>query len=367
MIDPTEIRSHLRTFLPAFTDLFSNKITGATATTSGTTVTVTATAHGLSVGNKIVVGGGTFENGIASVVDNGDGTVRFETDDDHDVTEAKERNDPKTITLDGIGSPWDGEQTIVSIPNRKHFEIKFPLGETVPPDISTAVLVEDRSGFVGVHVIATVPTVDTFTFEITAFPSMPTGTVVGLEIITGTRIYGAANIERAQELYTKRVPDDEAALFIIMMDVDVSKDRHSLNDSTATFTKANTQKQFLLQNFATVVFLPTEDTTSGFKQSARCYDEIYRALVSVMFGFFFTDPDTSTKYLTVNNGHGPGVYNTAYYTHVYEWQTPSVITSDNGFLLEPSVAFRDILSTWDNDSDPLTPMTLNIDLDDEPL
>lgn len=367
MIEPNDIILHLQSFLPAFTNLFSNILT-ATATVSGTTVTVISIAHGLSVSETITVGGGEFENAISAVVDNGDGTLRFTTSEDHDLTAPKNFGDEKNLTLDGIGSPWDGSHKIVMIPNRRTFEIEFPVGETVPPSIATAILVEDRAaGIIGLQIVATVLDVDTFTFIVSGVPNFPTGIIRNLSVIFSIRIAGAENIERAEAFYTAQTSGD-AWLFLIMTDAFASKDRDSLNDGVATFTKQNIGKQTILQNFSVVVFLATDaGDPAGQVAQNKFYGEIFRALVSTMYGFFFDDPDTAEKYVTVTDGHGPGIETTAYTTHVYDWQIPTVITFENGFLLEPDVAFRDIVSTWFNNSDEEAVMDLNIDLDDEPL
>lgn len=367
MIEPNDIVLHLQSYLPAFSTLFSNQLT-ATATVSGATVTVASVAHGLSVGNTFVAAGGNFENAIASVVDNGDGTLRFETTDEHDLTEAKLFNDPTTLVLDGIGAPWDGAHVITAIPNRQFFEIAFPVGETVPPSIVSAVLVEDRAaGIIGLQTVDTVPDDDTFTFEVANVPDFPTGAIQNLTITSTVRIAGAENIERAERFYTGQATN-VAWLFVIMTDADVSKDRNSLNDGVATYTAQNFGKQTILQNFSLVAVLPTDDGDQAGQLAAnKFYGEIYRALVSTMYGFAFNDIDTAIRYKAVTNGHGPGRHTTAYSMHVYDWQVPTVISFENGFLLEPDVAFRDITSTWFNNSDEEAEMDLNIDLDDEPL
>ena len=366
MITPNDITLHLQNYLPAFTDIFSEQIT-ATATASGNTVTVTSTAHGHSVGNTITVGGGTFENAIAAVVDNGDGTLSFETTDDHDLTEPKAKNDPTTLTLDGIGAPWDGTHTIFLIPNRKTFEIEFPDGETVPPVITSAVLVENRAaGIVGLQTVATVPDVNTFTFVTTNIPTLPTGGIQDLSISTGLRVTGAESIERAEEYYTGQGAN-KAFLFVIMNDGFASKDRHTLNDAVATYTSQNYGRQTIIQAFSLVVFYPTDNDAAGATAQNLFYGDILRALTSTVLGFFFPDPDTRQIYRTVFEDHGGGAFRKAYAYHGYNWQIPTVISFENGFLLEPDVAFRDIVSTWLNNSSEGAPMELNVDLDTEPV
>lgn len=371
MITPQDIVDHLRTYIPAFTNLFHDEISGATATASGTTVTVTATAHGLSVGQKVVISAGKLSNLIASAVDNGDGTVRFETTDEHDLTEPKAPLDPTTLTLDGFPeSVWNAEFNIVSIPNRKHLEVELPDGVSTLPTLGSGVLLESRpAGIIGAHTVATVPDANTFTVEITGAPTLPTGSIDGVTVISSSpRIFGVANIDKAEALYSRVTPTvTKNAIFVMMMNADVSKDRHTLNDGVASFVRGNIGKQIILQNFAVVGFFPSEDDQSGFVAQNQAYGEVYRALASVLYGFEFDDPDTKQKFVTVNNGHGPGVYRNAYYTHVYDWQIPSVVTFENGFNLQPDVAFRDIASTWDLDSDDMAQLELNIDLDEEPL
>jgi len=367
MVEPSNIVAHLQAYMPAFTDAFSDVI-NATATASGNVVTVAATAHGRVVGNKIIVAASGYRNSIASVTDNGDGTVRFETAQEHDLTEPKAYADPTTVTLGGFAATvWNGAHAIVSVPNRKFFEVAFPTGEDDLPVLTGAYVAESRrAGIVGVQTVATVPNANSFTFNTAGIPNLPTGVINGLKIITGVRIYGAADFDRAQDAYTK-FASGKAALFVIMSDADVSKDRHTLNDGIAGFVRGNLGKQIILQNFATTLFLPTNAQVAGHTAQNLAYSTIYRALSSVMYGFEFDDPDSEQKFVCVNSGHGPGIYNSAYYTHVYEWQVPSVVTFENGYNLTPDVAFRDIVSGWAVNADDAAVLGLNVDLDDEPL
>jgi hypothetical protein len=103
---PNDIKKHLRRYLPTLTDLFTVTLS-ATADAAGNTVTVTAANHGLNVGDKVNLSAGSVSNLLASVVDNGDGTVRFTTTDEHDLTAPKASGDPKTLSLSGFGNDWD--------------------------------------------------------------------------------------------------------------------------------------------------------------------------------------------------------------------------------------------------------------------
>ena len=365
-LTPNEVVFHLQKFLPSVSSRFSTSI-GGTATALGLVVTVSSIAHGLIVSSQIVVTGGVFSNLLVSVVDNSDGTVRFETDQEHDLTEPKQFADPTQLTLSGFGNVWDGAHDIVAIPNRKFFEIAFAVGETVPPALGTGILDESRSaGILGNQTIDTVPDVDTFTFTVTGVPSLPTGVIQGFGAVSQMRIFGAANFERATDLYNKQVKN-EYALFVIMNDVVVSKDRETSNDAIGAFTTQNFLKQTTLNNFSTVIFIPTKDDIAGNDAQQAAYDEIYKALLRVLYGFQFEDADNALTYVTVSVGHGAGEYNTAYYVHVYDWQRPDVISVDQGFNLDPDVAFRDIDATFNNFGDEEAPLSVGINLDDEPI
>lgn len=365
-LTPNEITFHLQDYLPTYSDKFSTLITG-TASAVGATVTVNATAHGLSVNDPIVVSSGAFENLLVSVTDNGDGTVRFETDQEHDLTEPQEYADPTLLTLVDFGNVWDGEHEIVSVPNRKFFEIAYPPGETVLPALGSGKLLESRSaGIIGKQIVATTPDADTFTFNISGVPSLPTGDIQGFKASSGLRIYGAADIQRARDYYNEEA-EGEYALFVIMGDVVTSKDRNTGNDAIGAFAAQNFQKQTQLNNFSTVVFIPTRDDLAGNAAQQDAYGVIYRALLQTLFGFQFENPETALTYVTVSTGHGAGQYNKAWYEHVYDWQRPDVISAAQGFALTPDVAFRDIDLTLENFGDEEAPLTVGINLDDEPI
>jgi hypothetical protein len=363
-VTPGDILTHIKTYLPVVSTDFSTSL-AATATAAGSVVTFVAAGHGLAVGASIGIAGGEFENALLSYVDNEDGTARFGTTDEHDLTQAKDIDDPTTLTLSGFGNLWDGDHTIRSIPNRMFFEIDIPTGAPNPPGLAGAVLLEDRSaGLIGVHTIASVPDVNSFTVDFPGVPPFPTGVVTSTKVVSGYRIYAAANIDRAEKVYTK-LATDSLVLFLIMDDAEISKDRHAINDAISADTSQNYGRQLILQNFSVVVFFPTAsgDLSGGIAQS-MAYGQTYRELYSVLYGKRITDPETPIKYLTVNNGHGPGQYTSAYYSHVYAWQLPTILTFEDSVNIQQDVAFRDANLSF-NQGGQLLDAT--IDLDKEQL
>lgn len=367
MITPDQVTLHLQTYLPAFTDLFSSQLSISGASMGASNVmSINAPSHGLTSGASVIVTAGNIQHPFASATLDAPNVI-FTTTFEHDITAPLLDLDQQAVTVGGFGSVWDGEHQIVDIPNRSKITLALPSGETTAPTITGAeyVLEPIPSGQ-----IVTVAVVDSDNLTITYpgnFP-LPEGIVQDLKIITGVRIAAAADINRAQAVYTQQGAN-QAWLFVIMSDVDASKDRHTLSDATAGLTAQDFKRMTLNQNFSTTVILPTDNDLSGNEAQQAAYGEIYQSLISTLYGFGFSDPDSAVDYVTVSNGHGAGIYNTAYYMQVYDWQIPSVITFHNGFDVKvgaPTVAFRDIFSTWDINADDMAQMVLNINLDSDP-
>lgn len=367
MITPSDIVRHLKTYLPIFTDKFTETLTvSAAAISAGNILTVSSTAHGKTVGQSVVISSGTVRNPlVGSTLITGtlfDG-VEFTTGTDHDLIRPSQPLDDQTLTLAGFGNVWDGEFTILNVRNRRNFTVALPSGETTAPPVDGSQYLIESLTF-GVQTIATVPDVNTFTVDLSVAATLPIGPVDNLSVISGFRIAAAADFRRAEAAYSKQ-NTGEPYLFVIMTDTDVSKDRHTLNDGVAGLTRQDEMLLRLLQSFSTSVFIPTTEDLSGADAQDLAYGSVFGALLQALFGY---EPDGSQiRYLNVPSGHGPGEYNSAYYVHVYDWQLPDVINYEDGFLEQPDVAFRDIEQTLKLFNDSEAEMLLNINLDDEPL
>ena len=366
MITPGEIVSQLKKYLPIFTDRFTESLAVTSASVDASNiVTVASVAHGKTPGQPVVVSSGTTRNPLSASELVGTTHVKFTTKYDHDLIRPSLPLDDQTITLDGFGSVWDDTFDIIDVPNRRTFVVLLPDGETTAPAVNeTQYLIDTRTGLAGVQVVATVPTVNSFTFDLSGVPPLPPGPVDGLGIISGFRISAAADFKRAQAVYTKQSAGDDY-LFVIMTDGDISKDRHTLNDGVAGMNRQDMNLLRMLRNFSTVVFIATGDDLSGANAQDAAYSEIYSALLSTLFGFEQTDQ--VIKYGAVPTGDGVSEYNTAYYAHVYDWQIPGSITYQDGFLQQPDVAFRDIAQTLKLFNDAEAEITVNINLDDVEL
>ena len=368
MITPRDVMAHLWRYLPSVTNLFNEQLTITNTTVTGGIITGTITSGTPVVGAKLLLSGIKVRNPITAYVDNGDGTARFTTANDHDQTEPRQRLDTQQLTLGGITpSAWNGSHDILGVPNRRTFEIAIPAGATTPT-APAGYLIEQPTAVLGIgtvtSVVGTVVTIDPaegiFHYD---------GVIDTITVNTRIRARAAADIERAAAIYTKQTTL-KPFIFVIMTDVSVSKDRHTPNDGLATFTKQDMRLLRLLQNFAIAVFIPTHDDIGGDNAQHMAYGEIYNALTKIFYGFGFSD-ESAIQYVTVSAGHGPGFYNSAYYLHVYDWQVPNVITFESGFDGQTpfitDVAFRDInQSLYVNSSDEAI-MSMALDLDEEPL
>jgi hypothetical protein len=369
LLKPSDIVAHLGRYLPRVTDLFSEKI-GGSATVSGSTLTVTTDApHNLAAGHVVTLSTAVVAVPIVGATLSGE-TVIFDTAIDHDLTEPRKPNDMREIELSGFtDDAWNTKHDIKSVPNR------FSFGVSIPDDVTSLtlngnerLLVERSKSVLGMSQISNIIDPNTFEIEIPSnTPTLDGATISEVQVTAYVRVAGVSTLERAEEIYTKYQADKLWA-FVMMTDADVSKDRHSINDGVATFSTQDAQRLRILNNFSIIVFFPSRDSLSGASRQELAYGEVYTSLLRVLYGFDgFSDADSGSKFVVVGTGHGPGQYNAAYYTHVYDWQFPEDVTAENGWNFYESVAFRDIhgllpIDTVDNPER----YTLAINLDEQP-
>ena len=345
--------------------MFSVRIS-ARATSSGNEIIVHAPNHGLTANTTVAVLSGDIRNTLEQVQQVGN-TLVFTTMFDHDLTEPRRINDDRTVTLEGCSPAINGRFNIWRVPNRRQFSIIKPDAVTDINMLDCGVLVERRpAGILGAHVIARVPDQHTFVLTVTGVPVLPREEITNLEILAGLYIFAAADADRALAHYRNQ-NNDQACLYLIMTDTDVSKDRDTQNDGLGGFTRQNLGRQTLLQGFSTLVVVPTQNSVTGAEAQEIVYGDLYLALTQTLFGFYFPDETRNIEYVAVSAGHGPGVYNSSIYSHVYDWQIPRVVVFENGVDLREDVAFRDIGTNWIINVDGAVELTGQINLDDEPF
>ena len=377
-LKPSEIVTHLKKHLPRFTDLFTESLNvTAAAISSGNILTLTSVGHGKSPGQYVVISDGTVRNTIvtATLINP---TVEFTTEYPHDLTKPSLPNDDYYLTMGGFGNDFDGQQEIIEVPNRYNFEVNLPSDEIVPGGgvgfpltfpilfsgwTPTLVGTEYLSEAIpaGAYPIATTPDLDTITIDLSSARTLPEGTVDDIKVVSGFRIAAAADINRATDIYSKQATG-AAYLFVIMTDMDVSKDRNILNDSIAELTRKDLLFLRLLQSFSTTVFLPTTEDLSGTDAQELAYDEVFTALLKTLYGYSIDG--SMYKAVSVPAGMGPGEYNSAYYTHVYDWQLPYIINFEDATPHDDDRAFRDIdyyHLLGGNDTESVNVIPINLD------
>lgn len=360
MIKPSDIILHLQIYLPFFTDKFSETVTVTSATSGASNiVSVNAVNHGLSDNANITITQGTIRNSITSVSIL-DGIATFITQYNHQLITPQLEYDTSEIDMEGFSSDFNGTFTILDTTSQKEFRIETEV-TSVPTTLGY--FKDNRSA--GIKGLQTITLINSDNFEFTSpYYTLPQGDIDNLKIIKATRCYGSADIERAKDIYTKKPTTDTLWLFVIMNDVETSKDRHTLNDTTAGFTSQDLKLLRVSTDFSLVVFFPTQETLSGTEAQELAYGEITTSLISTLYGFGFTDPESAVPYTTVLTGHTPGIYDSSVYSQVYDWTLPSVFAFDSGFSVQVGPIATNLIginATFDISSDVAAQMSFDIE------
>ena len=340
---PYDILTHLQEYVPRLSDRFSTNdaITAEIIAGDPQILRITDTGHGLSADDLIVLSRGRIDNPItAAVYSSSDDTIRFTTENDHDLT--ADYANLEVITLDGFtDSQFNGEFQIVSVPNRKTFEIS---GTSQPILNGNEVLREIREiGINGLKNITRVIDPNTYEIDLIGIAELTPGSVPpGYIRSKDFRIAVAVDADRAVSLYTPVASKDELWMYVIMGGSVTSKSRTLKNDANQLNVAGQTDRPLNINTFSIVVFYPTGDETAAALAVQLSYNEIYQLMLSVASGISFDDFGNS-EYLTSLIGHDAGRYDKAYYSHVYDFEYNFEVTTEQEFLTTfiESRAYRD--------------------------
>jgi hypothetical protein len=360
-----DVIAQLRAVLPKVTDSFSEVLSVASLTRSGTTVTcVTSSDHGLTTGATVNIVGAqspipisslTFADGIATAI----------TATAHDLTELFENgvgNDNPNVTVSGATeSEYNGSNPLLSVPNRTTFTYTVTGSPSTPATGSPTLLEQFNTGYNGVQTI-TVTNATTFTYEITQTPGSPAqGTIQAHKSV---RISGAVSVERLQESYTKKDPDKLWA-FVVLGDVAISKDRHVENDASGMQGAGTDYRQRMITPFSVFVFVPTNKQLSSraardSMEDVRVY--LYKSLLRVQFD---SSLQSITQYGTTADGDGFFDYNGAVYIHQFLFESVADIIYNDTVDPSDNVAFRNVELQYLDEFDTVE-LSANVNLDDSP-
>ena len=282
----SDVVKQIRAVLPNYTDLFGDAIGITSITASGNIATVTTTtAHGLSSGNAVTVAGVETRTPISSASQDGINFV-FETGLDHDLT---------------LGWP-------------EHENIEL-------------------GGFTDAN---------WNTFTVSGKFNDGTYTPVNGSVNLNPRVAVVIDIDRALEEYTKQGVDDYW-LFVEPMDAEVSKDRDTYSDATATIANGQDMRTRIIDGFVCYVVAPVTNQIAGEASLDVCRHDLLLPMMRTLYGTKFdTGLTNAADFRTILNGHGVAAYNKAYLVYRYEFQVTMDLTDDDTVLPTETRAFRDI-------------------------
>lgn len=330
--------------MPKFTTEFSEYLsaTMSSIVVNGRNIEVTTTtAHGLISGRQVIAICGPVKNTIKSIEIDGDNAT-IELNAEHDYILEENENFYTQVEIAGnTAGVWNGIFTIIDIPNKTKITIAKP-SATIPATLGY--IWESRSkGGSGVVTVSRIS--DTkFSFPLDSeTPNMPQTTLKTLQIVTGSRIAGVADPDRAIAVYTKTTAlGAKSWLFIMLGEETVSKDLNSQSDSKATFTAGDESRARLINNVDIIAIIPCKsDDTGAFKAVEKATGVVKQAILDCFQGYVATIEDADRVWKAVYTGSQTFIYDTTVYIRQYGFEISYDITSRQEVASESeSVALR---------------------------
>jgi len=324
---PVAIQEHLMKYLPRLTSRFSDNAAVSAEIVAGDpqVLRITDNSHGLDVDDQIILVDGLIDNVITNVVDNNDGSFRFTTAEEHDLTQ----DYTTEIELAGFtDSQFNGKFPLLAVPSRNLFEIELP---SLPALTGDPVLREDREiGINGNFKITTIIDTDIYEIELTGKPFFTPQTIPILIRAKDFNIDIVANAERATDKYQT----DGAGknwIFIIMGVSNISKDQDITSDAIQQNGAGTESRPLNMNNFSLNVYIDTTKDIGGAEAIQLAYEEIYQILLAVCSGIRFDDFGES-RYLTTLINHELDLYKKSFYSHMYTFEYNFEITQEEQFL-----------------------------------
>ena len=348
-----DIVNQLKAVLPLYTDKFNDSISLTSFIRSGSTITFATSDSTISTGSNILIKGVKMANeATITIVDN---IATCTTVNYHDMTEGFQQ---KAIFTGIAESGWDGSFDVLTVPTQYTFTFEVPTGIDTPTGIFY--LLENRTGFNGYKTITNVGS-GQYTYELDTadFDLLPSiGNVEYASLVYNTRIAGASTQEYLMKYYEEQKPNKLWA-FVVLGNVTASKSRDNDSDATAKIKPTGQEyKQELLLPFEVNVIIPQKaEGISGRILRDEIESEIRPALFKSLLGVAFdTGFISGNEFTTVFVDDGYVNFNSAYYTHRFNFEIPFMITSDlsnpeNGDIVKPSEssAFRFFEINYQND------------------
>ena len=313
----SDLVNQTKSFLPLFTELFTDNVSINSISKSGDDVTVSATAHGLILGQEMVISGVKTEIVITTISTTG-GIATASCATDHDLTLGF------TLTAEIISaeSAYNGRFNLLAAPDSKTFTFKV---SGTPPDSSGTLRNFHNLGFNGAQIVTEVVNVDTFKYVLEN-DSLLAGNGDNMLVMKEPRIARAADLERADDSYTKK-KTNELWGFFVLEPSPTSNDRTINNDSNNERQPTDEFKLRIIDNATLYVFIPTQkDLTGGIAmdQAQALLRPIYKTLAGYIPQKVFSPPQQT---LLMPDGHEVTGYNAAFFIYEYRFQTTTFMSA----------------------------------------
>ena len=355
----------LNVLLPQLTNLFTNEVAVTSLSRSGSIMTALCDEkHDLTAGDAVAISGAVTQIVVTMTRSEAIGTAVSATD--HDLTTAI----APTVTFSGATeSEFVGTFTVLTIPNRR--TITFTMADAGPTTATGSPVIEGAESalrdYNTTYAVLETPTVSSFTFTepaTTLADPSPTSTIVAR---SKPRVSAGISIERCVDAYTAQA-DGEYWLFVVLADVEASKNRKIGSDAVDNLTHANEFRQQITQPFSVFVFIPVtgelaarlarDQVTDLFPLISRC----------VLFHKFDSGLTVGAQGAVQFVSHEIFDYNTAVYVHGFNYQQTVDLILEDTVGPDLDVAFRNIDLTLIPQLNGTGTLTASaIDLDDTPL
>lgn len=355
-----DVVTQLQLLLPKFSDKVSTILSiSSIIASSGVATIQTSSAHGLKSGQAVTIANVEVKTPITGVSKNGN-LYTFITSPAHDLTSTWPEH--ANVILSGFtDGSWNGSFVLMSVPNRNTFVVQSI--NSLPTLNGNEALHEIRSDGINGRFQPTI--VNTTTFTVAG--NFIDGTYTGGSVNSGVRIAGAVTIERAIEQYTEQNLAD-LWLFVVINDAEISKDRNTFSDATATRGRGDDIRVRIIDGFTITAVKNTTQDIAAVDALDICRHDLYSPILRSVYGARFdTGLSGAADFKAVPTGHGLAAYEKAYLAYSYAFEFVMELTEADAVYEGDTRAFRDIDYTQEIGGDDTTDMTiLPINLDDNP-
>jgi len=337
-----EIVRQLMAALPPQTNLFTDQISVSGISCAGNQATASVPDHGLTVGSLFSIVGAKTNMPIVSIVRTGT-VASAETSLDHNLTFDRVQiaeTGAIFIEITGATEPeFNGEFELLSVPNRRHFTFKVPDSGAIASSGAPKLVDGFAYGYNGTFNVLNVVDDDNVQFLL-PFPDLPPaeGSIV---LKKNFRISRTVSFERAKDAYTKK-ETDKLWLFVETNDSSASKDRKIQSDATTVLGRSNSYRQQVIFPFTIYCFVNSTNDISGGASKDLMRDVMTLLFKSILGKVFNTNLACGNQNSAVFNSDGTIFYDTATYSHAFQFETVNDVSFMDSIGYDFNVAFRDI-------------------------